>query len=77
MNKRRVKPPELIFGWRRVIKRAWSFRLNALAGLFLGAELLLPIYMDAFPRHMFAVLSLVAVLGSMWARLMQQKGYYK
>lgn len=65
----------LLQDWRRIAKRAWSFRLNALAVLFGAAEIVLPLYSDAFPRHVFAVLSLVAVGGSMWARLVQQKDF--
>ncbi len=66
----------LAYDWKRIIKRAWSFRLNALAFLFGGAEIVLPLYVDSFPRHVFAILSLVAVGGSMWARVTRQKGFY-
>lgn len=68
---------KLAYDWKRILRRAWSFRLNALAGLFIGAEVILPIYSDMFPRHLFAILSLLAVFGSMWARVMHQKGYYE
>ena len=66
----------LAYDWKRIVRRAWSWRLNALAFLFGGAEIVLPLYMDYFPRHLFAVLSLVAVGGSMWARLVKQKDFY-
>lgn len=65
------------YDWKRIARRAWSFRLNALAFVFVGAELLLPLFVDAFPRHVFAGLSLAALAGSMWARLVHQKDFYK
>lgn len=68
---------KLAYDWQRIVKRAWSFHLGALAFLFEGAALVLPIFIDAFPRHIFAGLSLAALAGSMWARVHQQKGYYK
>ncbi len=67
----------LAYDWKRILLRAWSMRLNALAFVFGGAELLLPLFVDAFPRHVFAGLSLTALAGSMWARVSRQKGYYK
>lgn len=68
---------KLSYDWKHIVRRAWSFRLNALAFVFGGAELVLPLFVDAFPRHVFAGLSIAALAGSMWARLVQQKGYYK
>lgn len=65
--------PALLPDWQDILKYAWSVRLNALAFFFLGAELLLPIYADQFPRHLFALLSLAALAGSMWARLLRQR----
>ena len=67
----------LAYDWRHILKRAWSLRLSAVAFIFAGAELLLPIFADAFPRHVFAILSITALAGSMWARLIKQKDYFK
>jgi len=68
---------KLAYDWKRIIKRAWSFRLGVLAFLFEGAALVLPIFMDAFPRHIFAGLALTALAGSLLTRVSQQKDYYK
>lgn len=67
----------LAYDWKRVLKRAWSLRFSAAAFVFGGAELLLPLYVDSFPRHVFAGLSLAALAGSMVTRLVRQPGYYK
>lgn len=68
---------KLSYDWKRIARRAWSFRLNALAFVFGGAELVLPLFVDVIPRYAFAGLSLVALAGSMWARLVMQKDFYK
>jgi hypothetical protein len=68
---------KLAFDWRRILLRAWSLRLGAAAFVFGGAELLLPLFINDMPRHLFAVLSLIALGGSMWARLVRQTGFYK
>ena len=67
----------LAYDWRRIVKRAWSFRLNALAFLFGGAEIVLPLFIDDMPRYLFAILSLIALGGSMWARVIKQKDFYQ
>lgn len=58
--------------WTEVLKKAWSIRLGVLAGLFSGAEVILPLFMDTMPRHVFALLSMVAVMGAVVARLVAQ-----
>jgi hypothetical protein len=68
---------KLAYDWKRIVKRAWSLRLNAIAFVFGAAELVLPLFVDSFPRHIFAGLSVAALAGSMWARLVQQNGFYK
>jgi len=62
----------LIGEWRWVIKKAWSVRLAIVAGLFSGAEVVLPLFVDAFPRGLFAALSVFAAVGSTVARVMDQ-----
>ena len=63
----------LLSDWKRVARKAWSFRLMVLAGLFTTAEALLPLFVDAFPRGIFALLTLVSVTGGMVARLVAQR----
>ena len=58
--------------WRLILRKAWSVRLGVLAGLFSGAEVILPLFNDAIPRALFAVLSFVAVGGAVIARLVAQ-----
>jgi hypothetical protein len=58
--------------WREIFRKAWSIRLGLLAGLFSGAEVVLPLFMDEIPRNMFAALSFVAVMGALVARLIAQ-----
>lgn len=58
--------------WRRILRKAWSVRLGLLAGVFSAAEVILPLFVDSIPRHIFAVLSFVAVMGAVVARLVAQ-----
>jgi hypothetical protein len=67
----------LAYDWERILKRAHSLRYAALAFVFEGADMLLPIFIDEFPRHVFAGLSLLALVGVVWARLARQKDFYK
>jgi hypothetical protein len=62
----------LIYDWRRIARKAWSVRLGALAAVLSGAEVVLPLFADAFPRNLFAVLSFMAVVGAMVARFVAQ-----
>ena len=59
--------------WREIVKKAWSFRLGALAAVFSIMQLVVPIYADTLPRHVFAILTAVAALGVLFARLVWQK----
>lgn len=65
----------LLSDWKRIARKAWSFRLMVLACLFTTAEAVLPLFMDAFPRGIFAALTLIFVTGGMVARLIAQKDY--
>jgi hypothetical protein len=58
--------------WRYLLKKSWAVRWAALAGLLSGAEVVLPLFIDALPRNMFAVLSMVATMGAVWARILVQ-----
>lgn len=66
---------KLLADWKHIVKKAWSFRLMALAAVLSGAEVVLPLFGDSIPRGLFAVLSFVAVGGGLVARLVAQKGY--
>lgn len=59
--------------WKKVLRRAWSIRLMLLAGLLSGCEVVLPLFVDAIPRNLFAVLSMLTVMGAMVARLVAQR----
>lgn len=58
--------------WRDIFRKAWSIRLGVLAGMFSAAEVILPLFMHSMPRHIFAALSFVAVMGAVVARLVAQ-----
>lgn len=66
---------KLIEDWKRIVRKAWSFRLMVLAAILSGAEVVLPLFMDSLPRGLFAVLSFVAVGGGLVARIVAQKGF--
>ena len=58
--------------WKRLIRKAWSIRLVALAGLLSGCEVVLPLFVDAVPRNVFAALSVLAAVGAGVARVVAQ-----
>ena len=60
--------------WKCIAKRAWSFRLGALAMVFYGLEVVVPLFSNEMPRNIFAGLSFVVAAGAMWARLVDQSG---
>lgn len=59
--------------WKGILKKAWSIRLMILAGLLSGLEVVLPLFSDAIPRNVFAVLSMMVIMGAFVARLVVQK----
>jgi len=63
---------KLIPDAKAVLKKAWSVRLGIIAGLFSGAEVIVPFFADAMPRNVFAVLSFIAVMGAVIARFVAQ-----
>lgn len=63
---------KLIDNASKVLRQAWSVRLGIVAGLFSGAEVITPLFADAIPRNLFAVLSFVAVMGAVIARFVAQ-----
>lgn len=64
----------LVPDWKKIIRKAWSIRLMVLAGLLTGCEVILPLYIDAIPRNVFAALTMVAIVGGMLMRVVAQKG---
>jgi hypothetical protein len=66
---------KLIADWRHVLRKAWSVRLMILAGLLSGLEVTLPLFIDAMPRNLFAVLSMLTISGAFMARIVAQKGF--
>lgn len=65
---------KLIDDWKAILKHAWSIRLIILTGTLTGLEVALPLFMDAFPRGVFAGLSAFTSILALWARLTAQKG---
>jgi hypothetical protein len=63
---------ELLPDWKKIARRAWSFRLSIIAAIFSGAEVVLPLFIDVLPRNLFASLSFVAVVGAALARVVAQ-----
>jgi len=63
--------------WREVLKRAWSFRLAVLGAIFSGVEIVLPFYVESFPRGVFAAMSFVAAVGGGLSRFVAQQGITK
>ena len=63
---------ELLPDWKKIARRAWSFRLTIIAAPLSGAEVVLPLFIDVLPRNLFASLSFVAVVGAAVARVVSQ-----
>lgn len=61
--------------WKKIVQKAWSFRLMLLAGFLSGAEVVLPLFIDSIPRNVFAGLSMVTVTGAMVARVVAQREF--
>jgi hypothetical protein len=67
----------LIDDWCAVLKKAWSIRLMVLAAILSGAEIVLPLFSESIPQHLFAGLSFVTVAAAFVARLVAQEGLSK
>lgn len=59
--------------WREILRRAWSVRFIAAAALLSGLEIILPLFVDALPRGVFAALSFVTVAAALVARIVAQQ----
>lgn len=64
---------KLYENWQDIVRRAWSIRFIILAGVLSGCEVILPLFYDAFPRHVFAILSMISVTAAFVSRIVAQK----
>lgn len=64
---------KLLPEWKFVLRRAWSIRLGVLAAALSAAEVVLPMFSDAFARGTFAALSAVTTAAALVARLLAQQ----
>lgn len=62
----------LIADWQWVLKHSWSVRLMLLSAALSGAEVILPLFSDGMPKHLFAVLSFLTVVAAAIARFALQ-----
>ncbi len=69
---------ELIYNWKTVVAKAWSFKFIILAAVLSGFEVALPIMREAIeplgliPPGAFAALSFVATAAAGIARIVAQ-----
>lgn len=66
---------QLITGWQQILKKAWSVKLIAIAGILSGLELLLPMYGPDLPRQWYAIATLLITALALVARLVAQKEF--
>jgi hypothetical protein len=59
--------------WKNILFKAWSIRFGVLATIFALMQVLVPIYVDELPKHLFAALTGVATLGVIVSRLVWQQ----
>lgn len=64
----------LLPDWKRIVKKAWSMRLMAVAAFFAGCEAVLPFVDDVLAPRPMAIVAFVVVVMAMVTRLMIQKG---
>lgn len=63
--------------WKNILKRAWSVRFMLLASVFIGAEAIVPLFVDALPRGVFAALTFVSIIFGTISRVIVQKDFDK
>ncbi|RPJ55295.1 MAG: hypothetical protein EHM12_12500 [Dehalococcoidia bacterium] len=64
---------KLYSNWKEILVKAWSIRFMLIAGVLSGIEIVLPLFADQFPRHVFASLSFVFVSAAFVSRLVAQR----
>lgn len=67
----------LVAEWRWLLRKTWSFRLAILSALLSGAELVLPLFVDAMPRYIFVALSMIAAVAAGVSRVVAQPRMYE
>lgn len=65
---------KLLPDWKRILRKAWSMRLMAVAAFFAGCEAVLPFVNDVLAPRPMAIVAFVVVVLAMVTRLMIQKG---
>ena len=63
----------LVQDWKRVLRRAWSVRLNLLAAALTGATAALPAFMGVVPPMWLLALCTIVPLAAAVARLVAQE----
>lgn len=63
---------QLLDDWKKIARKAWSFRLGILAALLSGVEVILPFFENKFPRGVFAGLAFAVTVSAAVARLVAQ-----
>jgi len=64
---------KLYDNWKEILRKAWSIRFMVIAGVLSGIEIVLPLFADQFPRHIFASLSFMFVAAAFVSRLVAQR----
>lgn len=60
--------------WKAILGKAWSVRFMAASAVFGSLEQVVPAFDGLLPPKTFAVLSIVAALAGILARVIQQMG---
>jgi hypothetical protein len=70
-----MERPRLVDDWKRVLRFSWSIRLIAIAGLFAGCEVALPLIAlrVSIPPGVFAGLSGFFTAAALISRLLAQR----
>lgn len=69
---------ELVYNWRSIIEKAWSFKLIVLSALLSGLEVALPLVAESLkplelvPPGVFAGLAFIVTAAAGVARIMAQ-----
>lgn len=59
--------------WREILRKAWTIKFGVLATVFAVMQVVVPIYADSLPKHLFAILTGISTLGVIVARLVWQE----
>jgi len=64
---------KLYDNWKEILRKAWSIRFMAIAGILSGVEVILPLFHEDIPKNIFAALSMGFVTAAFIARLVAQR----